>query len=141
MKRYRIYIWAAIYLILANVWLYHYFSTWNVFLNFFRTNQPPEWETLLAVIAGISLLPLLPIAKMMSEFSDVSGVAAIIINSVISILIYIPLIHLTRLWILTKHQSPSGMLGSIRQRAHDFSASLNPRGTVRRVKSDSLLKF
>ena len=130
MKRFRIYIWFAIYLILANAWCYHFFSKWNVF-SIFSPDQPPEWEIALAMIAEISLLPSLLIAKIMSEFSDISGVGAVIINSVISILIYIPLIHLTRHWILKRHWTLRGKLGSTRQRAAEFSASLDPRNAPR----------
>ncbi len=129
MKSYRIYIWVVAYIILSNACFYHAVYMW-VF------NLQPEQPSLVNDFFGacekqlgwsvvIFQFPSLILGRLIANLFNLSLLGWTITNSIISILIYSPLIHLTRHWSL------SGKLHSIRQRASDFSASLAPRNSGR----------
>lgn len=117
MKRLRIYIWCAAFIFLANGWLSYALSS----STFFSAEQPPFWQKALTEIALFSQLPSLPVGKAVAEFFDLSYPTWAIATSVISILIYFPLIHLSRPW------RPRVRVRSILLTVTAFSSSLNPR--------------
>ncbi len=115
MKRLRIYVWTAAFVFLANAWLCHEFSSQKIF-----SSELPIWHSALTHIALISQLPSLPLSKIIADWFGVSYCGWALASSVISIVLYFPLIHLARPWTL------SVSLRSIRRKAAAFSASLNP---------------
>lgn len=116
MKRLRIYVWFAAFVFLANAWLCHVFSSREIF----SSNPPPIWRNALTHIALISQLPSLPLSRVVADWFDLSYCGWSLATSVISIVIYFPLIHLARPWTLRVS------MRSIGRRAALFSSSLNP---------------
>jgi hypothetical protein len=125
MKRLRIYVWFAAFVFLANAWLCYAFSSTNIF----SSNQSPLWQRVLTDIALISQLPSLPLSRIVADWFGVSYPGWALATSVISVLIYFPLIHLSRPW------TPRVGVRSIRRKVAAFSSSLNPCvPTRKRVK-------
>src|SRR5215472_2502795 len=122
MKRLRIYVWFAAFVFLANAWLCHEFSSQKIF----SPDQPSLWQNALTHIALISQLPSLPLSKVVAEFFGLSYCGWALATSVISIVIYFPLIHVASPWKLPVN------VGSIRRKVAAFSASLNPCVTARK---------
>jgi len=122
MKRLRIYVWFAAFVFLANAWLCYAFSSSNVL----SSDLSPIWQRVLTYITLISQLPALPFSKIIAEWFGVSYPGWALATSVISMLIYFPLINLAGPWALRLS------MGSIRRNVAVFSASLNPRIPVRK---------
>ena len=116
MKRLRIYVWFAAFVFLANAWLCHEFSSQKIF----SPDQPSLWQNALTHIALISQLPSLALSKIVAEFFGLSYSGWALATSVISIVIYFPLIELARPWALRIS------MRSICRKAAAFSSSLNP---------------
>lgn len=123
MKRLRIYLWVAAFIFAANGWLCYLLSSWKI-LSF---DQPPIWQNALTWIAVLSQLPSLPLSRIIADFFDLSYPGWAITTSVISILIYFPIIHLARPW-----RTPRVKVRSIYRSVADFSSSLNPCGSARK---------
>jgi hypothetical protein len=130
MKRLRIYVWFGAFVFLANAWLCYDFSAWKIP----SPSQPPLWQSALTDLALVSQLPSLPLSKIVTEFFDLSYSGWALATSVISILIYFPLIHLARPWALRVSVRP------IRRKVAAFSSSLNPCFPARKkdIKSPHL---
>lgn len=122
MKRLRIYVWVAAFVFLANAWLCYAFSSSNIF----SSGQSSIWQRVLTDIALISQLPSLPFSKIVADWFGVSYPGWAITTSVISILIYFPLIGLVRPW------RPRARARSISRKILAFSSSLNPRVPARK---------
>lgn len=125
MKRLRIYVWFAAFVFLANAWLCHVFSSREIF----SSSQPPLWQNALTGIALISQLPSLMLSRIVADWFGVSYPGWALATSVISIVIYFPLIHLAKPWTLRVNVS------SIYRKAAAFSSSLNPRVTISKSKT------
>lgn len=121
MKRLRIYVWCAAFVFLANAWLCHVFSSQKIF-----SSDLPIWHNVLTHIALISQLPALPLSKIIADWFGVSYCGWALATSVISIVIYFPLIELARPWTVCVS------MRSIFRKAADFSSSLKPRVPVRK---------
>ena len=129
MKRLRIYAWFAAFVFLANAWLFYEFSSGKIFSSY----EPPIWQKALTDIALISQFPSLPLSKAITDYFGLSYPAWALASSVISLLIYFPLINLARPWALRVS------LRSIRRNVAAFSSSLNPCVPARkRVKEPAL---
>lgn len=74
----------------------------------------------------ISQLPSLPLGKIVAEFFNLSYPGWAIATSIISMLIYFPLIHLSKPW------RPRARVRSISRQLLAFSSSLNPCGSARK---------
>lgn len=122
MKRLRIYSWCAAFVFLANAWLCHVFSSQKIY----SSEELPVWHNALTHIALISQLPSLPLSKIIADWFGVSYCGWALATSVISIVIYFPLIELARPWTMQVS------LRSVRRNVTAFSASLNPRILVRK---------
>lgn len=116
MKRLRIYVWFTAFVFLANAWLSHVFSSQKIF----SSEQLPIWHNALTHIALISQLPSLALSKIIAEFFGLSYPGWALATSVISIVIYFPLIELARPWSLRVS------MPSIWRKVAGFSSSLNP---------------
>lgn len=81
----------AVLILLANCWLYHACSTWH--FSFSEESQPPIWQSLLGWCATIPQIPSLIVAKQAADLFTLSGVQWWLVTSVISILLYCPLVH------------------------------------------------
>ena len=127
MNRLRFYVWFGALIFLANGWLCYVFSSWKIS----SSDHPPIWQNALTEIALLSQLPALPLSKVVADFFDLSYPGWAITNSVISILIYFPLIHLRNPW------RPRKRAHSIYHRVTDFSSSLNPCGSARKNHTSS----
>jgi hypothetical protein len=122
MKRLLFYVWFGAFIFLANGWLCYAFSSWKIS----SSDHPPIWQDALTEIALISQLPSLPLSKIVADFFDLSYPGLAITTSVISILIYFPLIHLAKPW------RPRVRVRSIYESVTSFSSSLNPCGSARK---------
>ena len=126
MKRLRIYVWFGVYIFLANGWLCYVLSSWK-----FTSSDQPIWQSALTEIALVSQLPSLPLSRVVADFFDLSYPGWAITTSVISILIYFPLLRLVRPW------RPLGRVRSIFRHVTAFSSSLNPCGSARKNEPPS----
>ena len=116
MKRLRIYVWFAAFVFLANAWLSHVFSSQKIY----SSEQLPVWHNALTHIALISQLPSLALSKIIADWFGVSYSGWALATSVISIVIYFPLIELARPWRVRVNVT------SIWRKVSVFSSSLNP---------------
>ena len=128
MKRFRIYVWVAAFIFAANAWLSYVLPSSKSF----SPDQSPMWQVLMTRIAVISQLPSLPVSKAIADFFNLSYPGWAITSSVVSMLIYFPLIHLLKPW------KPRVRLNSISQKLSAFSSSLNPCGCARKNHSSAL---
>jgi hypothetical protein len=126
MKRLSIYVWFAAFIFVANAWLGYVFP----FSKNFSSEPAPIWQNVLTRIAVVSQLPSFPLSKVIAEFFDLSYPGWAITNSVVSILIYFPLINLVRPW------RPGLRVRSISRKLVAFSSSLNPCGSIRKEASN-----
>src|SRR5215471_17710241 len=94
MKQFRIYLWFAAFIFVANAWLSYVLPSSKVF----ASAQAPIWQVALTWIALISQLPSLPVSKAIADFFHLSYPGWAIATSVISMLIYFPLINLVKPW-------------------------------------------
>lgn len=125
MKRFRVYVWLAAFIFVANAWLSYVLPLWKT------SDQLPIWQKGLTWIAVVSQLPSLPLSKIVAEFFDLSYPGWAIATSVISILIYFPLIHLFKPW------HPRMRVRSISRKIISFSSSLRPCGSARKETQKS----
>lgn len=116
------YLWFAVFIFLANGWLCYELSSWKIS----SAEQPPPWQNALTEIALVSQFPSLTLSKVVAEYFGLSYTGWAITTSFISILIYFPLIQLSRPW------NPRARLHSIRRNIGTFSSSLNPCGFARK---------
>src|SRR5579871_1815725 len=124
MKRSLVYVWCAAFIFAANAWLSYVLPS-KEFLD-----QSPFWQVALTRIAVISQLPSLPVSEAVAEFFDLSYPGWAIANSVVSMLVYFPLIHLVKPW------RPRVRLNSISHKLAAFSSSLNPCCPTRKAASN-----
>lgn len=131
MKSFRIYVWLAAFFFVANAWLSYVLPSSRML----SSDQLPGWENILTRIAVMSQLPSLPLSKIVAEFFDLSYPGWALTTSVMSMLIYFPLIHLLNPW------RPRVRLESISRKLAAFSSSLNPCVQARKggEKSDSFV--
>src|SRR5579862_4879403 len=127
MKQFRIYMWIAAFIFAANAWLSYALPSAKVF----ASDASPMWQVALTRIAVISQLPSLPVSKAVAEFFHLSYPGWAIATSVISMLIYFPLINLVKPW------RPRVRVHSISRKLVAFSSSLNPCGSARGRVSNS----
>ena len=118
--------WLAAFFFVANAWLGYVLPS----LKNSSSVEPPIWQSVLTRIAVITQLPSLPLSKMVAEFFDLSYPGWAITNSVVSMLIYIPLINLVSPW------RPGLRVRSISRKLVAFSSSLNPCGSIRKGASN-----
>ncbi|SRR5579862_1309419 len=131
MKQFRIYVWLAAFFFVANAWLSYVLPSSKML----SSDQLPIWQNILTRIAVMSQLPSLPISKVVADYFDLSYPGWAITTSIVSVIIYVPLIHLIRPW------KPRVRLESISRKLAAFSSSLNPCVRARKggEKSDTFV--
>lgn len=115
--------WLAAFFFVANAWLSYVLPS----LKMSSSDQLPIWENVLTRIAVFSQLPSLPISKVIAEYFDLSYPGLAITTSIVSVIVYIPLIHLFRPW------RPRVRMRSLGRKLAAFSSSLSPCGSARKA--------
>ena len=84
------YLWLTAFILLANGWLYHAMSS-------FISNSTPDFgKSALTWLAAIPQLPSLMVSKIIGDSFDLPDAAWALVTSMVSILIYFPLLYLIR---------------------------------------------
>jgi hypothetical protein len=85
------YFWLVAFILLANAWLYHSMSIWIA-----SDEAPGFGQSILTWFAAIPQFPSLLLSKRIADSFDLSDAGWSAVTSIVSILIYFPLLYLMR---------------------------------------------
>src|SRR5262249_13829618 len=96
MRRSWLYVWTAVFVLLSNTWFCHVMTEWVSARDLFTFRQPASWESPLRALTALAMIPQLPsmiVSAAITNVFDLSVLGWGLTTSIVSILIYFPLIH------------------------------------------------